>query len=137
MSEFNGFTPAEARRFADRWLPAWTGNDPARLVSFYCDDAFYADPAVPGGIHGRAALLGYFTKLLGRFPQWVWTQARATPLERGFLNHWKAEIPIGDRRVVATGVCTVQLREGLIERNEVFFDRTELLATLELLRRLD
>jgi hypothetical protein len=26
-------TPDEAREFAARWLPAWTGNDPLRLAS--------------------------------------------------------------------------------------------------------
>jgi hypothetical protein len=28
------------------------------------------------------------------------------------------------------GVCTVQLRAGLIYRNEVYFDRSELLAAI-------
>lgn len=28
------------------------------------------------------------------------------------------------------GVCTVRLRDGLIERNQVFFDRAELLAAI-------
>jgi hypothetical protein len=130
MNEFAGMSPPDARRFAERWLPAWTGNDPVRLAAFYRDDAFYADPAIPAGIRGREALTGYFTRLLGRFPRWVWTQTRATPLERGFLNHWRADIPVADRQIVATGVCTVQLRDGLIERNEVFFDRSELLAEL-------
>ncbi|ADD40664.1 nuclear transport factor 2 family protein [Stackebrandtia nassauensis] len=129
-SRFDGLTPAEASRFAGRWLPAWTGNDPKRLAAFYTEDAFYADPAVPQGIQGQAVLLDYFAKLLGRFPDWVWTQTRATPLDGGFLNHWRADIPVRDRVVVANGVCTVQLRDGLIARNEVFFDRTELVAEL-------
>jgi ketosteroid isomerase-like protein len=54
--EFTGLTEAEAREFAARWLPAWTGNDPERLASFYTEDAFYSDPAVPDGIPGRGAL---------------------------------------------------------------------------------
>ena len=80
---FEGMTPEEARRFAERWLPAWTGNDPELLASFYADDAFYCDPAIPGGVSGREE-----------------------------------------------GVCTVQMRDGLIARNEVYFDRTALLAAL-------
>ena len=42
-------TAAEARAFAEQWLPAWTGNDPERLASFYSDDTFYLDPAIPAG----------------------------------------------------------------------------------------
>ena len=30
--QFTGFAAAEARAFAERWLPAWTGNDPVRLA---------------------------------------------------------------------------------------------------------
>jgi len=43
-------TREEAMRFADKWLPAWTGNDPERLASFYAEDAFYLDPGVPNGL---------------------------------------------------------------------------------------
>ena len=41
---FDGMGTEQARAFADRWLPAWTGNDPARLVAFYTDDAVFLPP---------------------------------------------------------------------------------------------
>jgi hypothetical protein len=28
-------TAPEARAFADKWLPAWSGNNPELLASFY------------------------------------------------------------------------------------------------------
>jgi ketosteroid isomerase-like protein len=127
---FEGLTEADAKDFAARWLPAWTGNDPERLAAFYTDDVFYSDPAVPEGVRGKEALLAYFGALLARFPNWVWTNTRATPMEGGFLNHWHASIPVGGTVVECDGVCTVHLREGLIERNEVFFDRSELLTAI-------
>ena len=46
---FEGLDAREARAFAEKWLPAWTGNDPERLVSFYTDDGQYSDPAIPVG----------------------------------------------------------------------------------------
>jgi hypothetical protein len=125
---FRGLTAEEAREFASRWLPAWTGNDPELLASFYTEDAFYCDPAIPQGVEGRPALLAYFTRLLGRYPEWEWTNVRAIPLEDGFLNVWHARVPVGDGEVEFEGVCTVQLRDTLIRRNEVYFDRTALLA---------
>lgn len=124
---FDGLDADAARAFAERWLPAWTGNDPERLAAFYTDDAFYADPAVPGGVRGREALLGYFRRLLARYPDWVWTQTASTPQPGGFLNRWRAAIPVGSEVVQVEGVCTVALRDGRIARNEVFFDRTALL----------
>jgi len=50
---------AEAAQFAQRWLPAWTGNDPQRLAAFYSDDALYVDPGIPAGARGKADLLAY------------------------------------------------------------------------------
>jgi hypothetical protein len=123
---------AEARAFAARWLPAWTGNDPQHLVGFYADDAFYLDPAIPQGVTGRAALLGYFQKLLARYPDWVWTQIEAIPLEDGFLNKWLAEIPTDGAVLRIVGVCFVQLNDlSQIKRNEVYFDRSTLLRAID------
>jgi hypothetical protein len=130
MTEYHGLDAAQARAFAERWLPAWTGNRPELLVSFYTDDAFYADPAVRAGVRGRAALLAYFTRLLARYPDWIWTHQSSIGLADGFLNKWHASIPTGGQVVEVDGVCTVQLRDGLIYSNEVFFDRSALLAAL-------
>lgn len=117
-------TVDEAKDFASRWLPAWTGNEPERLAAFYSEDCFYLDPAVPGGLHGRDALLAYLRKLLARYPDWTWTQLEAIPMEGGFLNKWHAKIPDAVRTIEVTGICLVQLdAEGLISRNEVYFDR--------------
>jgi hypothetical protein len=124
-------TRREARRFAEQWLPAWSGNDPERLASFYAEDAVYLDPAIPQGIRGKPALLAYFRKLLSYNPHWVWTQMEGIPLEDGFLNKWRARIPVGPSALEIVGVCLVQLDElGKIRRNEVYFDRSGLLEAI-------
>lgn len=128
--QFAGMNSEEARAFADKWLPAWTGNQPERLASFYTADAFYSDPAIPKGVQGRSAVLAYFTKLLSINPAWVWHQRGSIPIRDGFLNQWSASIPVRDRTLEAAGVCTVQLREGRIYSNQVFFDRSELLEAI-------
>ncbi len=124
------WTRESAREFASRWLPAWTGNDPELLVSFYTDDAFYLDGGVPDGVQGRSALLAYFRTLLGHNPEWVWTQREAVPMEGGFVNLWHAVIPVGDVVVECDGVCLVFMRGDRICRNEVYFDRAPLLAAI-------
>lgn len=127
----NYYTSSEAQRFADAWLPAWSGNKPDLLASFYSDDAFYLDPGVPAGITGKAALLAHFRKLLGYNPSWIWSQIEAIPMEDGFLNKWRARIPVGTAQLHIIGVCLVQLNaEGKIRRNEVYFDRSELLTEI-------
>ncbi|MGB0972973.1 MAG: nuclear transport factor 2 family protein [Mycobacterium sp.] len=118
----------EAKLFTDRWLPAWTGNDPEGLVAFYAQGATYSDPAVPAGVHGHSEILAYFRRLLARYPEWVWTNTGVRPMSGGFLNYWHAVIPVNDGVIECDGVCTVLVDDGLIVRNEVFFDRTPLLA---------
>jgi hypothetical protein len=127
---FHGLNRDEACSFAEQWLPAWTGNQPERLAAFYTDDTFYCDPAIPAGVHGRDALLAYFRRLLARNPRWVWTHRTSIPIQDGFLNHWHASVPAGERVIEVDGVCSVQLRRGLIYSNQVFFDRSELLRAL-------
>jgi len=128
--QFHGMNADDAKAFAERWLPAWSGNRPELLASFYSPDAVYSDPAIPDGVHGHDALLEYFTKLLARNPAWVWVHRGSIPLQDGFLNLWRASIPVGERTVQVQGVCTVQLSDGLISANHVFFDCSELLKAL-------
>lgn len=124
-------TAAEARRFAGDWLPAWSGNDPELLASYYSDDAQYLDPGVPDGLRGKPALLAYFRKLLAHNPDWTWSQLEAIPMQGGFLNKWLARIPVGTATLEIVGVCLVQLDDaGKIIRNEVYFDRSPLLALI-------
>ena len=128
--QIQGMNEDEARKFAEQWLPAWSGNRPALLASFYTRDAIYSDPAIPAGVRGHAALLAYFTRLLARNPDWVWTQRAAIPMQAGFLNLWHARVPVAERTLEIDGACTVQLRDGLIYANHVFFDRSSLLAAM-------
>jgi hypothetical protein len=130
-------TEEKARDFASRWLPSWSGNDPEKLADFYSDDALYLDPAVPGGIRGKDNLLAYFRKLLAQNPNWVWTQIEAIPMEGGFLNKWLARIPIGDKVIECIGVCFVQFDDrGKIRRNEVYFDRTQMMLEMSRSRQV-
>jgi hypothetical protein len=62
---------------------------------------------------------------------WVWSQIEAIPMDDGFLNKWLASIPVGEQTVECIGVCLVQFDEqGKIKRNEVYFDRTELVSAI-------
>jgi len=131
-------TAIEAKQFAEKWLPAWSGNNPELLASFYSEDAFYLDPGIPDGVKGKPELLTYFRKLLANNPNWVWSQIEGIPLEDGFLNKWLAKIPVGTVMLEIIGVCLVQLNSaGKIRCNEVYFDRTQLLAEIAKLKQLN
>ena len=116
-----------ALNLCDRWLPLWTGNRPEELVEVYAEDVFYRDPAKPDGIHGKAALLGYFKKLLATFPDWVWTADDVFPVDGGFALRWKARIPVRGKAYEETGRDLARVANGKVTRNEVYFDRAALL----------
>ena len=111
-------------QFCKTWLDAWTGNKPAALVVFYSDDAFYSDPAKPVGLNGKTEILKYFEKLLSKNPDWKWEVVEIFPTEKGFTLKWKATIPTNETSLTICGLDIVEMRDDLISRNEVYFDRT-------------
>lgn len=129
-------TKQEAREFTDRWLPAWSGNRPVELAAFYADDAFFLDPGRPHGIQGIELLLAYFTKVTSNNPTWAWSLVEAIPIEEGFLGKLAARIPVGEKIVECVGLCFLQFNdEGKIRRNEIYFDRTELIREINKYRQ--
>ena len=116
--------------FADRWLASWTGNRPDVLIDFYSQDAFYLDPAKPNGLSGRENLLTYFKKLLQKNPNWKWTREEIFHTEKGFTLKWKAEIPIANENLILFGLDIVEMTDDKISRNEVYFDRYDLLTKM-------
>ncbi len=117
--------------FCKEWLNAWTGNNPADLIKFYDQHAYYRDPANIHGLKGHKEILSYFEILLASNPDWIWEEEELYPTVKGFIIKWKAKIPVGEEEVLEYGMDIVEMKKGKITRNEVFFDRTKLLSTLK------
>ncbi len=115
-------------KFCDEWLAAWTGNRPDHLLTFYVKDAFYRDPAQPKGLKGHDALLPYFKNLLAVNPEWTWKALEIFPTDGGFTLKWEAKIPTKNGIVSETGLDIVEMENGKIVRNEVYFDTKQLSA---------
>jgi len=114
--------------FCQNWLTAWTGNNPEKLISFYSKTAYYQDPANPKGLKGYDNLFPYFKKLLSANPNWTWQMIEAYPTEKGFVLKWVATIPVKSEEIVEYGMDILELEGEKIIRNEVYFDRTELIS---------
>lgn len=115
--------------FCEKWIDAWYGNRPEHLRNFYSPDAFYRDPHKVDGIKGDE-LLPYFQKLLKHNPEWRWEIVEVFPHPTGACVKWKASIPVSGQIVKETGLDILVIKDGLIIRNEVFFDRTAWLKAL-------
>ncbi|MBL7684707.1 MAG: nuclear transport factor 2 family protein [Deltaproteobacteria bacterium] len=112
--------------FCTDWLSSWTGNQPQQLLSFYASQAYYRDPAKPEGLRGHAQLKPYLEKLLAKNPNWIWTAQEIIPTEKGFTLKWKAQIPKASEIIIEEGLDLVEIENGKIIRNEVFFDPSKL-----------
>jgi hypothetical protein len=116
--------------FCRQWLPSWTGNEPEALLQFYTENAYYSDPAHPEGLNGKEQLREYFIKLLQANPNWIWEPVEVYPTLRGFTLKWRVVIPVAKRKLVEYGMDIVELEDGKISRNEVYFDRSRWLGFL-------
>lgn len=113
----------ELEKFCDQWLASWS-RDATTLASFYTSTAFYRDPARSNGLKGREALQEYFAKLLLKYPGWAWKRQELYPTEAGFVLKWQATLKSGQQ---FEGLDIVELNDGKIQRNEVYFDPSPLL----------
>ena len=122
----------DIKAFCQNWLTSWTGNNPEKLISFYSKTAYYQDPANPKGLKGHDKIFPYFKKLLAVNPKWIWRMTEAYPTEKGFVLKWRAIIPVKSEKIVEYGMDILELEGDKIIRNEVYFDRTELISLLKL-----
>ena len=125
----------ELTAFCTEWLTAWTGNDPDTLVEYYADNALYTDPAHRQGLEGKDAIRKYFGKLLDVYRDWKWKPLEVFPIASGAIVKWECEIPIGPEVIHEIGLDIVEITDNKITRNEVYFDRTRLVASIEKQRR--
>lgn len=121
--------------FVKKWLSAWTGNKPDLLIEFYAEDAYYSDPEHRDGLQGRDEIFSYFKRLLDVYREWVWRPIEVFPTEHGFIVKWECTIPVGSRVIHELGVDIIELKDGKIARNEVYFDRTRLIRAVEELKK--
>jgi len=118
-------------KFCSGWLAAWTGNRPETLLNFYHDEALYIDPANREGLKGHKEMRKYLERLLAANPEWIWKPVEVFPIEIGAIVKWECEIPVGQETIHEKGLDIVEIDDNKITRNEVYFDRTNLLAALE------
>lgn len=109
--------------FFSQWLASWTGNNPEALLAFYHDEIFYSDPAHKNGLQGKTALKNYLIKLFARNPAWKWELVHLDQVSSPkFYLKWRASIPTTNTLVTEVGLDLIELKDGKIIRNEVYFD---------------
>jgi ketosteroid isomerase-like protein len=119
---------------AERFLGAWNTQDVQSVLDTYTPDVVYRDPNTRGEVQGSESLRHYLTRL---FEDWQmhWSLRDAHLFEGGdgCAVLWHAELARkgGDKKVEVDGMDLVLVRDDRIARNEVYFDRVQLLPLLE------
>jgi len=114
----------ECQEFCARWLHAWSTKNVSKLLSFYTGDSYYQDPTKPRGITGSVNLRQYLEKLFSATPPWTWEEVELYPTPKGFVLKWKATFAHKPQPLIEYGMDIVELTQGKISRNEVYFDRS-------------
>lgn len=117
----------------EAFLAAWNSQDVERVVATYTGDVRYQDPNTRGTVEGADALRRYLTKLFASWTMtWTLREAHLHDGGHGCAVLWHATFrKPGDPTVVeADGMDHVEVRDGRIARNEVYFDRTVLAPLL-------
>ena len=120
---------SQIRKHAERFLGEWNSQDPERVASVYTDDVIYVDPSTRGAVEGGDALRRYLKKLLAKWTM-KWSLREAFPLEgkKGYAALWRASLQYEGKGAVVevNGMDLILMRGDLVERNEVYFDRSVL-----------
>jgi steroid delta-isomerase-like uncharacterized protein len=123
----------EAERLAENFLAAWNSQDVETVVAAYTEDVVYRDPGTHGEIRGRDDFRRYVQKLFGAWTM-RWSLRAAYPFkdEDGAAALWHATLQRADGAgpIEVDGMDLVQVRDGCIARNEVYFDRLALAPLL-------
>jgi ketosteroid isomerase-like protein len=124
----------EKAEFFERFLAAWNSQDVERVAGCYTADVIFRDPNTRGNVVGGDAMRRYLKKL---FASWKmsWALREAFPFseDNGGAFLWRASIarPDGGKAVELDGMDLVLIEDGLIKRNDVYFDRSALASLLQ------
>ena len=122
-------TLESALRLSTAVLDAWNRQDVDAVLACYTSDCIYLDPNTRGPVVGHDALRRYLTRL---FEKWRmhWSMREFFPFGEGdsgaFLWHATLTPAHGGNTAEIDGMDLALVRDNLLYRNEVYFDRMAL-----------
>lgn len=122
-------TQSDLDDFATRFLAAWTTQNVEAVLACYTEDVVFRDPNTRGNILGVDQLGRYITRLFAGWKMtWSVREAHLFATGDGAALLWHATFTrVGESAVVeADGMDLLAFDNGLVRRNEVYFDRTAL-----------
>jgi ketosteroid isomerase-like protein len=119
---------------AQAFLEAWNTQDVQSVLNTYTPDVVYLDPGTRGEVQGAEPMRRYLTRLFELWQMsWSLREAHLFASGDGCAVLWHAELARkgGAKKVEIDGMDLVLVRDDRIMRNEVYFDRAQLLPLLD------
>ena len=115
----------KSRELCERWLKAWSGNDPQAVVDMLSEDAVYRDPVRSTGWYGKLAIAEYLDIVFVRNPEWKFTLVDCWDIDKDTIVMKRRIRNTIDNRVFEdNGVEFLEVNsDGLISSVEMYYDR--------------
>jgi steroid delta-isomerase-like uncharacterized protein len=135
-------THDEAVKFFDRLQEHWKARDPQGLARYYTEDATVVSP-IFHTVKGHADILKSYQSLFRMFPDWDYKPEAllvdGSRVAEPFLVHAThvnefLGMPGSNRQFDIQGVRVFQMKDGLIDFEQRYYDFTGLLIQLGVLR---
>jgi steroid delta-isomerase-like uncharacterized protein len=125
------------------YLEAWNDRDPARIASFFTDDAVYEDRGAGAVFHGPAEIAAHAARVHAGFPDLEFELVRAAHGDDFTAGEWRSRmthsgsfegLAATGRMVQSAGVDVATVDErGRIRHLVSFYDGAEIMRELGLL----
>ncbi|MGN6663548.1 MAG: ester cyclase [Solirubrobacterales bacterium] len=121
-----------AREVAMASIEGAIGRDPDRIVAPAHPEGYVDDFVAIGEFQGKEAVRAFFGELFAAMPDFEMSVERVVADEGAVAVKWRAEATFGGapfqgiqatgRRVRLRGVDFLEIEDGLIRRNTIFYD---------------
>jgi steroid delta-isomerase-like uncharacterized protein len=136
-------TPGEVAR---KVVDGLTARDPDAIVQFTAPDA-YLDFVAVGVLHGREDLRRFFVDTFASFPDFTFTVDRIVSDERSAVIQWRVAgtftgkpflgIAATGRRLALQGIELMEIEDGTVRRNTVYYDGASFARQIGMLPKKD
>ena len=116
---------SDVRDFIQRYTAAWASREPGIMATLWHEDGQLHHPALSAPIPGRLVAANN-DNTQSQIPDFEWELLDWAAADEVVFLHWRNSGTLAGTRHEWQGVDRMELRDGLIQREDVYFDTAQL-----------